>query len=212
MSRSAKVFKLVQPHLPGTILCKDVLVVGPTGYILRGFFLNTTSQKHHMDLWKVVMPLHRPHDDLMLTYGIMISGPDNFRVRVDEPKQAAEAVLRCVRGEVDSLRALKGPAQFLQHIAWRSGNESEPVQLDFALTHFLIGNVAEALRILRWLATREEVFAVHRNLVRQALAALEDTPSKFQQLIDGWRDANVAALGLEATVQKQPSLRLVNLK
>lgn len=84
MSRSAKILKFVQPHLQGTTLCRDVLVVRPTEYFLRGFFLNTTSQKHHMDLWKVVMPLHRPHGSLILTHGTIIAGPDNTRVKVDD--------------------------------------------------------------------------------------------------------------------------------
>lgn len=125
-------------------------------------------------------------------------------------ERAAEVVEQCVRNEVAPLRALRTPSQFLRHIAWKTGNESEVVQLDFALTHFLVGNVAEALRILRSLMARPEEFPVHRSLVCQALAALEDKPSTLQHLIDGWRDANVATFGLETTVRKPPGLQAVN--
>ncbi|MFC0241483.1 hypothetical protein [Rhodopseudomonas telluris] len=184
-------------------------MVGPTEFILRGLFLNTTSQKHHMDLWRVVTPLHRPLDGITLTYGNIISGPDNTRVKVDDLQRAAEVVEQYARNEVGPLRSLQAPAQFLQHIAWRGGSESEPVQLDFALTHFLVGNVSEALRRLKLLTTRQESFPVHRRIAEQALAALEYSPSALQKLIDGWRDANVAAFGLEATVVKRSGLRLV---
>lgn len=95
MSRSAKILKLVQPTVPGTVLCRDVLVLAPTSYVLRGVFLNTTSQKHHMDLWKVVMPLHRPLDNLVLTYGTIIAGPDDHRVKVEDIERAAEVVKQC---------------------------------------------------------------------------------------------------------------------
>uniref|UniRef100_E6VID8 Uncharacterized protein n=1 Tax=Rhodopseudomonas palustris (strain DX-1) TaxID=652103 RepID=E6VID8_RHOPX len=209
MSRSAKILKLVQPTVPGTVLCRDVLVLAPTGYLLRGFFLNATSQKHHMDLWKVVMPLHRPLDTLVLTYGTIIAGPDDHRVKVDDVERAAEVVKQSLRHEVQALRGLEGPPQFLQRISRMSDNEFEVVQLDFALTHFLIGNVSEARRILRSQMERPEIYPTHRQVTRRAFEALEASPEALQSLIDGWRDDNVARFCLEPTSRKPPGLRLV---
>ncbi|WP_346295359.1 hypothetical protein LRC39_19575 [Rhodopseudomonas sp. P1] len=209
MSRSAKILKLVQPTVPGTVLCRDVLVLAPTSYVLRGVFLNTTSQKHHMDLWRVVMPLHRPLDNLVLTYGTIIAGPDDHRVKVDDVEEAAEVVKQCLRHEVQALRDIEGPAQFLQHISRRSGDDFEVVQLDFALAHFLIGNLSEARRILRSQVESPEIYPTHRQVTRRAFDALEAGPEALQRLIDDWRDDNVARFGLEPTSRKPPGLRLV---
>ncbi|PZA09197.1 hypothetical protein DNX69_24120 [Rhodopseudomonas palustris] len=209
MSRSAKILKLVQPALPGAVLCRDVLVLAPTGYLLRGFFLNATSQKHHMDLWKVVMPLHRPFDTLVLTYGTIIAGPDDHRVKVDDVERAAEVVKQCLRHEVQALRDLEGPPQFLQRISRMSDSEFELVQLDFALTHFLIGNVSEARRILRSQMERPEIYPTHRQVTRWAFDALEAGPEALQSLIDGWRDDNIARFGLEPTSRRPSGVRLV---
>ncbi|QDM31753.1 hypothetical protein FNL55_10820 [Tardiphaga sp. vice352] len=58
MSRSRRIFKLIQPQVPGTVLCGDHLIITPTTDIARGFFLDTTSRKDHMMLVRTVMPLH----------------------------------------------------------------------------------------------------------------------------------------------------------
>ena len=83
------------------------------------------------------------------------------------------------------------------------------VQLDFALTHFLIGNVSEARRILRSQVERPEIYPSHRQVTRRAFDALETGPEALQRLIDGWRDDNVGRFGLEPTSRKPPGLRLV---
>jgi hypothetical protein len=62
---------------------------------------------------------------------------------------------------------------------------------------------------LRVLIAREDIFPIYRSIVQQALTALEDGPIALQTLIDGWRDANVAAFGLEATVRRPTNLRPV---
>jgi hypothetical protein len=209
MSRSAKVLNLVQPHLPGTVVCRDVLVVTPTDYVLRGFFLNSTSQKHHMDLWRVVMPLHRPLQYMVLNYSGIIPGPADGRIRVDDIPGAVEAVLGLIRGEIDALRRTQSAAAFLRHIARMSGNRSDVVQLDLALAHYLVGNGGDALRILRALDVAAETHPSRREIVQQALERIEADPVSLKTLIDHWRDENVATFGLAATCQKLPLLRLV---
>jgi hypothetical protein len=163
-----------------------------------------------MELWTIVMPLHQPRQGIVLTYGSIVAGPDHTRVRVDDLPRAADVVRNCLRDQVEPLRCIQSSSHFLRHIARFSGNNAEVVQLDFALKHFLVGNIAEAFGILRSRDARPEMFTHHRRTVRQALDALETGPDELSHLIDRWRDANVANLALECSVRRRSSLRLIN--
>jgi hypothetical protein len=68
MSRSTRIFRLIARDLPGVVLCKDMLVVVPTERILRGFLLETTTERDRVYLWKVVTPLYRPMRHVILDY------------------------------------------------------------------------------------------------------------------------------------------------
>jgi hypothetical protein len=216
MSRSRKVLGLIQPKLPDTMMCGDVIVVRPTDYVLRGFCLDSTPQKDHMVLWKVVMPLHRPFPHLILSYSQSAEGPSDGRFVVGRTgwRQAVPIVGEEIARHLESLRKLQKPADFLAHIARMAGNSQSNVRTDFALAHYLVGNIKQSLRMFRALAAEVRGGDPQRpdplhEVIAGSLAQLERDPDGLRPIIDGWRDDNIERLGLAESRAARPALRLV---
>lgn len=188
-----------------------MLIVGPTGFVLRGYALNATSQKDHADLWKVVLPLHRPFPYVIFNYSSIVPGPSASRFCVAPPisEDGLRVLSSAIERHLAQLRVVESPSDFLAHIARMSGNRSDSVQLDFALTHYLIGNVDVAHRILRSLEASPDTVPERRGVVQQALDRLEADPASLRALIDHWRDENIATFRLAATLPRAPHVRLV---
>src|SRR5258708_27467435 len=149
MSRSRRLFKWIQKKLPSLMLCKDMLVVPPTEHIVRGFLLEATSEKDRVYLWKVVTPLLRPIDCVILNYSDRISGSEpNLYIRRDAFEESAEKVRDIISGHVEYLRGVRRPADFLRHTS-RVMEGPLLARLDRALIHYVIGNVPQAARMLR---------------------------------------------------------------
>jgi hypothetical protein len=207
--------RLVQPHVPGTVMCGDHLVIKPTGYIMRGFGLETTSLRDHVKLWRVVMPLHRPFRSVALNYSDVIAGDQGGRVYIDRAayQQSAADVLEKILPHVEPLRRIRQPQDFLQYISWMARNDMLGVRTDFGLTHYLLGNTQQALDIFRQLdidlgAYQQVVQEACKPLFRQVLNLLENDPPALRAVIESWRDQNIEKLGLSASVAI-PALRLV---
>src|SRR6266446_3414832 len=121
MSRSKTIFGVIAQDLPGVVLCKDMLVVVPTERILRGFLLETTTERDRVFLWKVVAPLYRPMTGVILTYGDRIpeTGEDVYVERNARVKSAA-AIRAIITNErhVEYLQTIRHPQDFLRHASW----------------------------------------------------------------------------------------------
>lgn len=94
MGIQTETLRLIQGHLKGTRLCRDVLVVLPTEHLLRGFVFEPTTEKEMYYLWRVVMPLYLPTKSIILNYSKRISKGDKFRLSRPELKQSAEHIAR----------------------------------------------------------------------------------------------------------------------
>lgn len=168
-----------------------------------------------MKLWRVVLPLHRPFECVALNYSKTIAGDHAGLVRIDKKdyKRSAANVLEKIRLHVEPLRQLQDPRDFLTYISRMSGNNMLNVRTDFALTHYLLGNAQEALRVFRQLDIdlndyQEAVQKNSRPLFRQVLDVLENDPTSLRALIQSWRDQNIDKLGLSAAIAA-PGLHLV---
>jgi len=211
MSRSRTILRSIQRQVKDTVLCGDMLIVAPTGFVLRGYALNATSQKDHVDLWKVVMPLHRPFQYVIFDYSSIIGGPSAGRFCIAPPITDDRDRVLCaaIESRLGPLRALESPSDFLAHIARMGGNNSDSVQLDFALTHYLVGNIDAAHRILRSLEASPDTVPQRRVVVRQALDRLAANPASLRALIDHWRDENITTFRLGASLQRPSDRRVV---
>lgn len=215
MSRSRRIFKLIQPQVPGTVLCGNHLMIKPTSDIARGFFLDTTSCKDHMKLVRTVMPLHRPFANFSFNYNRSIVGDCGTLFHIDKQHYGASAaaVLLKIKPHVEPLRKIQTTRDFMGHVAWMSGNRMLPFRTDLGINHYLLGNIQEALAIFRQLHIDidEHSPATQNNcrpVIQKVLHFLENDPGGLRAVIEAWRDENIEKLGLSASVAA-PALRLV---
>ena len=215
MSRSKRLSRLIQRDLPGLVLCKDMLVVPPTEHIVRGFLLETTSEKDRVYLWKVITPLLRPMSSVILTYSERISGTEEeLYIRRDAFEQSAENVRNIISGHIDYLRGIRHPHDFLRHASWVVDGSPLLQRFDHALIHYLVGNErqsVEALRALdkevdRWDARRQDYIG---PLLKQVVREIDTNPAGLTALLEEWENQNIERLGLQPSRMPSDEPRLV---
>jgi hypothetical protein len=206
MSRSTRIFRLIARDLPGVVLCKDMLVVVPTERILRGFLLETTTERDRVYLWKVVTPLYRPMRHVILDYSDRIpeTGDDVYIDRAAYEKSAA-AIRAIIVGErhLDYLRAIRHPQDFLRHASWIKDGSPMLQRFDHTLTRYLVGDVRESVEALRALSVEVDQLDNRRQeyigpLVKRAMHEIDTNPMGLTRLLDEWLNQNIETLGLRS--------------
>src|SRR5262245_32422763 len=214
MSRSKRVFKLIQKKLPGLVLCKDMLVVPPTEHIVRCFLLEATAEKDRVYLWKVVTPLLRPIKGIRLDYSDRIFGSEpSLYIRRDAFEESAEKVRDIISGHVEYLRGVRQPADFLRHTT-RVTEGPLLARLDRALMPNVIGNVPQAAGMLRALDEEADSWDSGRReyvgpLLKQIVRTIDKDPAALAGLLRQWEEENVERLGLQPSRIASDRPRLV---
>jgi len=192
--------RLVQKHLKGTRLCKDVLVVLPTEHLLRAFVFERTLEKEMHYLWRVIMPLYVPVNHLFLNYSKRISKGDKLRLRREGLHQTAEQIAAIMSpGHLSYLRRVRGPQEFLKHVNWMTGNTTLLFNVDLALTHYVLGDVGRCIKILGGLAL-DDLPPPRRADIVPFFAELRTSPADAASRVQAWERENVERLGLAETM------------
>lgn len=224
MSRSKKMLRLIQDRIWGSIVCKNVLVVLPIEYYIKGFLLETTIERDMLYLWRVVMPLYCPTIGLNLDYSERIYNRQKVYVDRQDYPGSAERVLQIIGTEhIAYLRAIRTPEDFLRRHKLALGHRpivppdiSELRYRDFihALTHYLIGDVGAALdAILQMrveIARNEERWTSYKFMkepVKRFLKEAEASPSRGRALLDHWVNENVEKFGLEEAMRLSSEMK-----
>lgn len=200
MNTQRETLRLVQSTLKGTRLCKDVLVVLPTEHLLRGFLFERTIEKEVYYLWRVIMPLYRPVNTVILNYSKRIS-IDGGKLRLTRQglKQTAERIETIIgAGHFRYLRRVSGPKEFLGHVKWMTGNTSMTFNLDLALTHYMLGNVDRCIEIMRGISLESLPPAVRANMA-PFFTEVTTSPADAASRVQAWERGNVERLGLAET-------------
>ena len=200
MSIKLKTLQLIQRRLKGTQLCKDVLVVLPTEHILRGFLFERTLSKDMYYLWRVITPLYKPANPVFLTYSKRISKSRYFRLTREGLDETAEHIASIMSpGHLSYLRRVRGPKEFLKHVGWMAGNTTLNFRVDLALTHYLLGNVDQCIKILERLPLEDlpPPFRVH---IVPFFTELRTSPADAASRLQAWERENVERLGLAETM------------
>jgi hypothetical protein len=201
MSRSKRIFRLIRDALPGLELCNDMLVVSPTEHIIRGFLIETTTEKGRVYLWRVVTPLYRPMNSVFLDYSDRI--PPNEDVYIDSSayQSSAARIQAVVVESLEYLRSVRTPRDFMQHVHRMIGNRSINFRFDLALTYYLIGNVRQCRDILRAIDVEVDQLDPKSRMpvdqaIKRAASEIQSNPASFQHLLEEWEAANIDRLGL----------------
>jgi hypothetical protein len=206
MGIQRKTLQLIQRRLKGTQLCKDVLVVLPTEHILRGFAFERTLSKDMYYLWRVITPLYMPANPLFLDYSDRIS-KGYLRLTREGLNETAERIASIMSpGHLSYLRRVRGPKEFLKHVGWMAGNTGLNFRVDLALTHYLLGNVDQCIKILERLPLEDLAAPIRANIV-PFFTELRTSPADAASRLQAWERENVERLGLAETVSGTVQIR-----
>jgi hypothetical protein len=171
MTMSGKALRLLQKSFSDLRLCKDMLVVPPTDHIIRCFQFERTPYKGLFYFWRVVLPLYTQWPVVTLRYSKRLAKGDYIDLSESELEQSIERLVQIIlQGELDDLRALRHPKEFLDRFGGDSVNEGYTPMIspfDAALTYYLIGNVPLCLDVLDDFACED----LHEGLVDIHLSA-----------------------------------------
>ena len=207
MSIQRKTLQLIQRRLKGTQLCKDCLVVLPTDHILRGFVFERTLVKEMYYLWRVVTPLYKPANPIFLTYSDRISKGGYYRLTREALDETAEHIASIMSpGHLSYLRRVRGPKEFLKHVGWMAGNTMLNFRVDLALTHYLLGDVDQCIKILERLPLEDLPPPFRVNIV-PFFTELRTSPADAASRLQAWERENVERLGLAETVSGTVQIR-----
>lgn len=205
MSIPVRALKIVERSIKGVCLCKALLVVSPTEHILRGFFIDRTGHKGKYNLWKVIVPLYIPMRSIILDYSNII-GPrgDWLTIATDELRDAADRVAGFILdGHLEHVKRLRGPKEFLEHVSWMIGNNTEQFLFDYAVTQYMLGNHATCLATLEAVVAKDmrgmrpgDVFTWAKEIIPK----LKTNPSEVARILQQFEQTNVNQFALAPTL------------
>ena len=205
MSWSKKVFGFIKKQLSGVELCRDMLVVTPTEHILRGFLIETTTEKGRVYLWRVVFPMHRPMRSVILDYSNRIPGTgEDVYINPNAYKESAEKIGVFIREHLEYLRNVRHPEDFLRHVGRMIGNPSISLRFDLALTYYRLGKVRQTEHIVRALDLEVDQLdpkmrLPFHDIVKHVAREMASNPTALADLLDEWENRNVETLGLQSS-------------
>jgi hypothetical protein len=177
MSMSGKALKLIQRSFSELRLCKDMLVIPPTEHIIRGFVFERTPYKGLFYFWRVVLPLYTQWSVITLRYSKRLAKADYIDLGELEFERSIHRLIQVIsHGELDDLRSLRQPQDFLDRFGGASSKEGYAPMIspfDAALTYYLVGSTAFCLDILDDFASEDlylgsvDIHLSARDLVRE---------------------------------------------
>ena len=202
MSRSKKIFGLIARDLPGVVLCKDMLVVVPTQHIVRGFLLETTTEKDKIYLWRAITPLHRPMQHPFLDYSERIPNGQKVFINRSAYQESADTIRSIITEHIPFLRRILQPQDFLRHIEPKIRNRSILFRIDLALTYYLVGKRSQSIEIFRELDVEVDRLDEMQQqyvlpLVKRVVHEIDTNPRGLTPLLDEWETQNVEILELQ---------------
>jgi hypothetical protein len=206
MTMSGKALKLIQRSFSDLHLCKDMLVIPPTDHIIRCFSFERTPYKGLFYFWRVVLPLYTQWPVITLRYSKRLAKGNYVDLSESELEQSIEDLVRIISGgELDDLRAIRGPQEFLDRFGGPSVVEGFTPMIspfDAALTYYLVGNIPFCLDLLDDFASedlhpgRVDVRLSARDLAR----AMRIDPSAGEKRIKALEEINIERFALGPTV------------
>lgn len=146
------------------------------------------------------MPLYRPANTIILNYSKRIPKGHKFRLTKPGLNQTAEriAAVMCP-GHLSYLRKIRGPGELLKHVNRMAGNTTANFRIDLALTHYMLGNVTECVKISESIPLESLPPKLHDYVVPFA-TELKTSPEDAASRVQSWERENIERLGLTEAV------------
>lgn len=142
------------------------------------------------------MPLYRPTNIIILNYSTRISDGESVQLTRSRLSETAASMSP---GHLSYLRKAKDPREFLKHVNWMAGNTMVNFRIDLALTHDMVGNVPECIKILESIPI-ESLPPRFRAYVVPFATELRTNPQDAASRVQSWERENIERLGLAETV------------
>jgi len=206
MTMSGKALRLLQQSFSDLRLCENILVVPPTEHIIRCFSFERTPYKGLFYFWRVVLPLYTQWPVITLGYSKRLGEGNYIDLSEPELEQSIQNLVQIIsEGQLDDLRAIRGPQEFLDRFGGASVSEGFTPMIspfDAALTYYLVGNIPFCLDILDDFASEDlcpgsvDVHLSARDLAR----AIRIDPSAGDRRIKAQEKINIKRFALGPTV------------
>jgi hypothetical protein len=209
MSISRRTLTLVQRALPSLCLCNSILVIPPTQRILRAFEFERTPYKGQFYLWRVVMPLYRPTEGVLLNYSDRLARGELLQLSKDDPAEAVAAVTKLISDDLPALAKIRDPIDFFHHISWMIGNDMPSVLLDLALTYYKIDRLAEMRETVdRLIVKLDEFYAwqISGRIPKTQRSRRQRAWERQQRALQHTRERLRIAEDLSAALKSDPSV------
>jgi hypothetical protein len=198
--------RVLHKSLPDLARGADLLFIPPVEHLLRCFAFETSPEmKGTAYFWRVVMPLYRPPNFLILNYGDRLLGGERVSLAESELDRTIDRLVRVIsQGELDCLKKIQSPQEFLRQIDWNCRPSSPNYRLDLALTHYLTGNVPACREILEQVASAilSPRWADSVKLAQELVEELRVDPSALDRRIEAWERRNMSSLRLEPRARR----------
>jgi len=102
-------------------------------------------------------------------------------------------------GHLGYLRRVRGPKEFLKHVGWMAGNTHWNFNVDLALTHYVLGDVDQCIKILERISF-EDMHPKVRAYILPFFTELRTSPADAASRVQAWERENVERLGLAETM------------
>jgi len=206
MTMSGKALRLLQKSFTDLRLCKDMLVVPPTEHIIRCFLFERTPYKGLFYFWRVVLPLYTQWPVVTLNYSQRLAKGDYIDLSESKLEQSTQSLVQIIsQGELDDLRAIRRPQEFLHRFGGASADEGFTPMIspfDAALTYYLVGNIQFCLDILDDFSSEDlrpgsvDLHLSARDLARE----MRIDPSAGERKIQALEKINIERFALSPTM------------
>lgn len=203
-SISGRALKRLQRSFGDLCLCKSVLVIPPTGHIVRGFVFEHTPYKGLFYFWRIVFPLYTDWPTIMLNFGDRAGG-NYFDLSDTEFERSIARLVDYISAELEDLRSIHDPETFLVRFGGPSIEQGYAMRLgafDAAMTYYLMGKIEFCLNALEYLAGANlapggmDRLASWRGLLRD----MRTDPSACGRYIAQLEAKNIRRFALEPTI------------
>lgn len=190
-----RALKLLHKSVPTLRMGYDLLFVPPVEHILRCFVLETSfGMKGMAYFWRAIIPLYRPSPFLILNYADRLLGGERVSLLESELDQTIDRLVQVIsQGELDYLKDIQSPQDFLQKIDWGCRPCSPNYRVDLALTQYMTGNASACLDTLGQVVSAKlsPRWADSVRLAKELVEELKVNPSALDGRIKAWEERNI---------------------
>lgn len=139
-----------------------------------------------------------------LNYGERIPNGEYMEIKEDDIESAVDNILRIICDKnLDYLRGIRGPKDFLRHTNYMIGNLSDMYLFDTAISYYLIDDYDKCLSLLTTLTSdRPGVIpqAYIQDLSKKIIGAIHKEPFEVKLIIENIENENIDKFSLRPSL------------